>query len=145
MFRTETVWAVLLAQALAVVVCPSETVLCRTSDGSVKVESAVNGTCSRQLHNVPGQRRSQGQASAFCSFKGLAHHGPCSDTLLSSSQDATRPQQLLPVPVRGEVEIIAASDDGIVVVVEHVVLVESTDPPWRQCDLDILRTVRLLV
>ena len=141
MFRAEIVWAVLLAHVLAVVVCPVETVLCRTFDGSVKVEPAVNGACSKQRHDVPGQCRSSGQAAAFCSCRGPGHHGPCSDTLLSSSEDATC-QPLLSTPIDGAIGAIAGPGEGVVV--EHVVLGKSIDSPWQKFDLDMLRTVRLL-
>ena len=141
MFRAETVWAVLLAQALAVVVCPSETVLCRTSDGNIKVESAVNGACSKQLHNMSARRHSRGPV-VWCPRGDLGHHGPCSDTILSSDQDAECPR-LLPIFVSDVVAIVAGSDDGVVV--EQAVLAEPTDPPWQRPDLDMLCTVRLLV
>jgi hypothetical protein len=49
----------------------------------------------------------------------------------------------LPIPVHGAVEVIVGPGDGVVV--DHAVLVESIDPPWQQLDLDMLRTVRLLV
>lgn len=142
MFRGEIVWAVLAAYALAFVACPAETVLCSTAEGSVKVETALNGACNKQFHDSLGTSRPTGGNPTFSSCTGAGRHGPCNDTILSIGDDATCPQ-LLPVPVDEAVGFAVDPDHGLVG--EHVVLAESIDPPWHRFDLDMLRTVRLLV
>ena len=138
MFRAEIVWAVLLAHGFAAVACPAETVLCRTSGGSVKVETAVNGACSRQLHNLRG---STGGGPTLRPCTGAGRHGPCNDTLLTTGNSAVCLQQL-PVPVDDAINVVADPDPSFEMV--DVVVVEPIGPPWRQFDLDMLGTVRLL-
>lgn len=142
-FRAETVCVVLAAQALSIMACSAETVLCCTREGSVQVETAVNGTCSKQLHNLPGAPRSTSEGSATCLCAGLRRHGPCDDTLLSVRTWAT-PQQVVVVPLpSSEIEVSLNPADEVVD--GRAAGLELIDPPLQQPDLDMIRTVRLLV
>ena len=144
MIRVNLVWVVLLAHTLTIVVCPAETVLCRTSNGSVQVEVSLNGLCSKQLHESPrGPARPTGADSELQPCLVTGRHGACCDTLLSTRDDATC-SKALPLSADHAVGVISDAGDGGIVVARVAFVTELLVPPWQHPDLDMLRTVRLL-
>ena len=144
MFRINVVWAVVLTHALSVVACPAETVLCRTSDGSVQVEVSLNGHCSKQVHKSPATpSRSPRYGSGLRPCSPAGRHGACCDTLLSTRDAATCPKAL-PILTDHAIDFINDAGDSGLVVAGVVFVTAPLDPSRLQSDLDRLRTVRLL-
>lgn len=147
MARAYIVWMLLILHPLATLACPAETVLCRTVTGSVKVEAAINGVCGGQVHEATDKTtpRSTDGRDSLCPHSSFGYHGPCKDTLLTVRRDVPCPQSLT-VRADNVIDCVSADSDCGVVAEAPVARVESIDPspPWRQPDLDLLRTVKLL-